>query len=144
MIGFRVLIGDDTNVDSHVIPQVLVPGDQSDSVFVFEADSTGGRFVYAVEILDRGDDGIGCIVRKDLDPHRDSSLGLGGIIQEQLKRHMLGRWRRRRGLVGHDVDLGWGRTWGEAATLENWLVRDRLGRHCRLLELDILGWIVVH
>jgi hypothetical protein len=95
---FRVcMTWDDTNIDCHVVPQVFIPSDEGVSAVVFEAHTTGGSLIDTIKILDGGHDGIGGIMREDLDSHRDSRTNLGVLIQQQLKGNVLwrgtaGRW----------------------------------------------------
>ena len=42
----------DTYIDGHVVPQVLVPRNESIAVLIFEAHTAGCPFIDAVEIFD--------------------------------------------------------------------------------------------
>ena len=72
-VAFRIRReGDDPHVDGHVIPQVLIPGNEGGAVIIFKADPVPA-LIDAVEVLDRRHDGVRGIMRIDLDSHGDAS-----------------------------------------------------------------------
>ena len=70
MKGMLCIVGDDTDEDNHIIPQVLVACDQSVPTVVLKADARCCTIVETIEIFHRCDDRIGGIVREYLHSHR--------------------------------------------------------------------------
>lgn len=90
-IAFAIgLGGDHPHVDRHIIPQVLIPCDEGGAMFILETDTTGMLVIDPIEVLDRRHDGVGSIMRIDLDSHGYPSSNLGGFIEQQLKGDVLG------------------------------------------------------
>lgn len=69
----RMLLND-SDVNHHVVAEVLVSRDQGIALLILEADSLGACWagVEAIEILDGCDDGVGGIMGIDLDSHRQA------------------------------------------------------------------------
>lgn len=90
-IAFAIgLGGDHPHVDRHIILQVLIPCDEGGAMFILETDTTGMLVIDPIEVLDRRHDGVGSIMRIDLDSHWYPSSNLGGFIEQQLKGDVLG------------------------------------------------------
>lgn len=89
-----------SNMDDHVVPKVLVSGDEGVSLCILEADAFCSPFVQSVEVLDRGNNGICGIVGEYLYPHRQPCSIVGRTIEQQLERNVLGCGTRRRNVVG--------------------------------------------
>lgn len=81
-----------SDIDSHAVLEVLVPGNECVAILVLKANAAGGAFVDPIEIFDRSDDGVGSVMGIDLDPHWNASPHLRGLVEQQLEGHML--WRR--------------------------------------------------
>lgn len=78
----------DSNIDNHVMGEILVPRNQGGALVVLE-DNTPA-LIQAIEVLDGCDDGVGCVVREDVDPHRQAGSVMGGLWKKQLETDMLG------------------------------------------------------
>ena len=63
------VIRNDSNVDDHIVLEVLVSRNECVPTVVLEADAVCGTFVEAVEVLNSSHNRIGGVVRKDLHPH---------------------------------------------------------------------------
>ena len=83
--------GGDADTHLHAVVEVVVARDQ-DVVLVVLEDETGA-FIQAIEVLDRGNDGFGRVVRRNHDSHGQSCAILTVAVlsfgQDQLKRHLL-------------------------------------------------------
>lgn len=66
----------DTHINGHVIPQVLVPRNKSVAILVFEAHAARRPFIDTVEIFNGRDDRVRGIMREDLYSHRDPRSNL--------------------------------------------------------------------
>lgn len=98
-VSFRVgMYRDYSNIDGHVVSQVLISRNESDAMLVFEADTTRSAFINTVEIFDGCHNRISSIVRKDLDSHGYPCSNLGVFIEEKFKGDVFGDWSIR-GLV---------------------------------------------
>ena len=84
-----------SNVDDHIILEVLVSCNERIPTVVLEADTVCGTFVEAVEVLNSSHNRIGGIVRKDLHPHWQSCSMIGGTIEQQLECDILRRRTNR-------------------------------------------------
>jgi hypothetical protein len=98
--GRHDLVGD-PNVDGHVVLKVLVPRDQGIAGLVLETHAMA--IVEAEEVFDGCDDGVGAIVREDVDSQGEPGTLLAGLGEQVLETNVL------RGLIGggevHGEDL---------------------------------------
>lgn len=74
----------DTNINDRVVTEVLVSADDGVALLIFKAHTRAACWggVEAVEVLDSRDDGLGGVMRVDLDPHRDARTVLVGILDQ--------------------------------------------------------------
>ena len=86
-----------TDIDGHVISQVLIARNKGSAIFILETDPTGNAVIYAIEILDRSYNGVRGVVGEDLNSHWNARSHLRVFIEEQLERDVFGQ------------DGGWGR-----------------------------------
>lgn len=93
------VIRDDSNIDDHIVLEVLISRDECVPNVVLEADAVCGTFVEAVEVLDSSHNRVGGIMWKNLYPHWQSCSMIGGTIEQQLECDVL----RRRTDRGHTV-----------------------------------------
>ena len=63
------VIRNDSNVDDHIVLEVLVSRNECVPTVILEANAVCGTFVEAVEVLNSSHNRIGGVVRKDLHPH---------------------------------------------------------------------------
>ena len=75
------VIRNNSNIDDHVVLEVLISRNECVPTVVLEADAVCGTFVKAVEVLDSSHNGVGGIVREDLHPHWQSCSMVGGAIE---------------------------------------------------------------
>ena len=93
------VIRNDSNVDYHIVMEVLVSRNECVPTVVLEADAVCGTFVEAVEIFNSSHNRLGGIVRKDLHPHWQSCSMIGGTIEQQLECDVLRRRTDRGDIV---------------------------------------------
>jgi hypothetical protein len=96
---------DDPHVYNHVVPEILVAGDEGIALLIFKTDASGtrGTRIEAIEILHSCDYGVSGIVGEYLHTHRQARSILGGLREEELECDALGgragrrrhRWVRR-------------------------------------------------
>ena len=89
------MIDDDSNVDGHVIPEILVSRNENVAVFVFKAESTRSTLIEAVEVFHGSDDGIGGVVWKNLYFKWKSRSVIRCAIEQQLEGYCFRSWTRR-------------------------------------------------
>jgi hypothetical protein len=102
----------DSDVDDHVVAEVLVPCDEGISILILKTNPlrSGRTGVEPIKVLDSGHNGVGSIMRVNLHTHGQARTILGGIHEQKLKCDVLGdhclsrrHGVRRRGSVGHAV-----------------------------------------
>lgn len=124
----------DADVDNHVVAEVFVARDQSIALVILEADALGASptGVEAIKILYRRDNGLGCVMRVNLDSHWEARPILGRVQEQQLKCDVLGgRW-----LSGGDA-AGVGRGAGHGGSS----IDGRHGSHgARIGGIEIDRW----
>ena len=110
------VVWDYPDIYYHIVPEVFVSRDQCIALVILEAHALGSSLVEAVEVLDRGDDRVGGVMREDLDSHRQTCAIIGRFIKDEFECDMLrGRTQRRRIVRGGRarvptsvVQAGWG------------------------------------
>jgi hypothetical protein len=82
----------DPYIDNHIVAEVLISCDEGVASIILETDAfaAGGAGVETVKVLHRGDDRLGAIVWKDLNPQGEARFVLGRFGKEKLEGHMLG------------------------------------------------------
>lgn len=73
-----------TNIDDRVVAEILISANNGIALLILEAHARAacGSRVEAVEVLDGGDDGLGGVMRVDLDPHGYARTVLVGILHQ--------------------------------------------------------------
>lgn len=80
-VAFRIgVYWDHSNVDCHIVSQVLVPRNEGGAMLVLETDAAGSTLIDAVEILYGGHNRISCIMRVYLNAHGYPCPDLGVLV----------------------------------------------------------------
>lgn len=90
-MGANVL--DDTNIDSHLVFEVLIERDHDFAQLVLEADPEA--IVQTVEVLHCANDGLRAVMRVDADSQWKAGAMLGAFGKEKLEGDIARRKRRR-------------------------------------------------
>lgn len=136
------VIRNDSNVDDHIILEVLISRNECVPMVILETDAVCGTFVKPVEILDSGHNRVGGIMGKDLHPHWQSCSMIGGTIEQQFECDVLRRGTGRGNTVACwsivAVTLTDGRG-SETMTVERQVIgHDRVT--CRVLMQPLCLW----
>jgi len=89
-VGSLSIVKNDSNIDRHVIPEVLVSSNEYVAIGILEVEPGGIALVEPVEIFDSGNDGLGGVVWEDLHLQWKSGPIICSAIEEQLERDCLG------------------------------------------------------
>ena len=133
----------DSDIDDHIILEILISCDKRISTVVFKADTVSSTFVKAVEVLDSSHNRVGIIMREYLHPHWQSCPMIGGTIEQQLECDILGRRTSRGETVGTWSIVAVGLTNGrrsKAMTIEGHIIgHDRVTCRVLMQPLCLLG-----
>jgi hypothetical protein len=91
-------------VDDHVVLEVLVACNQGVAGLVLKTHAVA--IVQAKEVFDGSDDGIGAVVREDVDSQGEPGALLACLGQQVLETNVLRGQIGRREVHGQDLD-GW-------------------------------------
>lgn len=80
----------DTNIDGHIISQVLIARNKGCASFIFETNTTGSPIIYTIEVLDRSHNRVRRVMGKDLNSHWNARSYFWVFIKEQLERDVFG------------------------------------------------------
>lgn len=97
------IVGDDADIDNHVVLKVLVPRNKCIATVILKADAFCRTLVKAVEILDGGHNGFCVVMGKYLHPHRQPCSMIGSSFEQQLEGDIFGRrvgWGNAIGCLG--------------------------------------------
>lgn len=99
MVGSLSIVKSDSDIDRHIIPEVLVSGDEYTAICILEIEAGRIALVEPVKVLDSGNDGIRGVVRKNLHLQWKSGPIICSAIEEQLECDCLGYRTSCRGLI---------------------------------------------
>ena len=97
-------VWNDSDVDSHIVLEILIPCNESIATLILETDPFGRSLVETVKVLNGGDNGVGSIVCPNLNSHRKPCSIVGTTIEEQLECDILWGWRYwRQAVAGRGI-----------------------------------------
>lgn len=87
--------GNHSNIDSHIVSQIFIPRNEGCAVLIFETHATSDTIIDTIKVFDCGHNGVGSIMRENLNSHWNSSSELSVVIEEKLEGDVLRRstWR---------------------------------------------------